>query len=75
MTGAQTILYGMAGFDPRIDGSLWINPQIPVNAQLQLSGYVWKQNRVNISYINNTFTILLNGEKIYSGKQKLIKIL
>lgn len=75
MTGAQAILYGMAGFDPRIDGSLWINPQIPENNVLKISGYGWKQNRVDISCIENTFSILLNGKKIYSGKQKLIRIL
>ncbi len=75
MTGAQTILYGMVGFDPRIDGSLWINPQIPKNSRLKISGYGWKQNRVDISFNNNTFIILLNGKKTYSGKQKLIRIL
>jgi hypothetical protein len=75
MTGAQTILYGMAGFDPRIDGSLWINPQIPENVRLKVSGYGWKQNRIDVSVINNTISIFLNGEKNYSGKQKQIRIL
>jgi hypothetical protein len=75
LTGAQAILYGMAGFDPRIDGSLWINPQIPADTQLIISGYGWKQSSVDISFINNTFIILLNGKKIYSGKQKQIRII
>ncbi len=75
MTGAQTIIYGMAGFDPRIDGSLWINPQFPEGAHINLAGYGWKQNLIDLSLNNNTFTILLNGKKIYSGKQKMIRIL
>jgi hypothetical protein len=75
LTGAQAILYGMAGFDPRIDGSLWINPQIPNNCNFKILGYGWKQNMVDILSVNNTFSILLNGRKIYSGKQKLVRIL
>jgi len=75
LTGAQAILYGMAGFDPRIDGSLWINPQIPENSDIKITGYGWKQNKIDISLINNTFTILLNGKLIYSGKQKQIRIM
>ena len=75
MTGAQAILYGMAGFDPRIDGSLWINPQIPPESRLKISGYGWKQNTIDVSFFNNTFIILLNGKRIYSGKQKLIRII
>jgi hypothetical protein len=74
MTGAQTILFGMAGFDPRIDGSLWINPQIPGNVLLKISGFGWKQNKIDISYINNIFSIFLNGKSIYSGKQKQVRI-
>jgi len=75
MTGAQAILYGMIGIDPRIDGSLWINPQIPKNTMIKVTGYGHKQNRIDISLINNTFIILLNGKEIYSGKQKKIRIM
>jgi hypothetical protein len=74
MTGAQAILFGMVGFDPRIDGSLWLNPQIPDNSQMKISGYGWKQNRVDIVFANHTLSVFLNGKKIYSGKQKLIRI-
>jgi hypothetical protein len=65
----------MAGFGPRIDGSLWINPQIPENSDFKITGYGWRQNKIDISLINNTFTILLNGKMIYSGKQKQIRIM
>ena len=75
MTGAQAILYGMVGFDPSIDGSLWINPKIPANTNMKLTGYGYNQNSIDISFFNNTFSILLNEKKIYSGKQKLVRIL
>ena len=75
MTGAQAVLYGMVGFDPRFDGSLWINPQIPVNSDMRITGFGCKQNKIDITFLNNTLSISVNGEKFYSGKQKHIRIL
>jgi hypothetical protein len=75
LSGAQVILYGMAGFDHRIDGSLWLNPHFPENTSIEIKGYGWKQNYIDISYNKNIVSIFLNGKKIYSGIQKNIRIL
>lgn len=75
LSGAQVILYGMAGFDHRIDGSLWLNPQFPENSAVEIKGYVWKKSCIDISFNKNNVSIFLNGKEIYNGIQKKIRIL
>lgn len=75
MEGAQTILYGMAGFDHRIDGSLWINPHFPGNSSVSLTGYGWKQNIIDLFYSGGKVSVSLNGNRIYNGKPAKIRII
>ncbi len=75
LTGAQTILYGMAGFDHRIDGSLWIDPHFPENSSFSAAGYGWKNKTIDLFYNKGQIRILLDGKELYSGNQKKIRIL
>jgi hypothetical protein len=75
LNGAQVILYGMAGFDHRIDGSLWINPHFPENTCIALKGYGWKMKNIDLLYSNNKITVFLDDRKIYHGRQKNIRII
>jgi len=75
LTGAQTILYGMAGFDHRVDGSLWINPHFPANSSLAIKGYGWKQNIIDIFYSEGKVSVSLNGKRVYNGKPAKIRII
>lgn len=74
LLGAEAILYGTVGLDPRIDGSLWLRPQVPINAELKITDYRWRNNRLDISFKSGNCNVLFNNKQIYSGKQKLIQI-
>lgn len=75
LTGAQTILYGMAGIDHRLDGSLWIDPHFPKGSSVSVAGYGWKNNTIDLLYNKDQIRISLNGREVYSGVQKKIRIL
>jgi hypothetical protein len=74
LIGAEAILYGMIGLDPRIDGSLWIKPQIPDDTELSLVGYGWRGHLVNIIIRNKLCNIIFDGKRVYHGKIGLIRI-
>lgn len=74
LTGADAILYGMVGLDPKIDGTLWLNPQIPNNEEIYLVGYGWRGHLVDIHFKNKTCNVTFDGKKIYQGKIGLLRI-
>ena len=74
LLGAEVILYGMAGLDPRIDGSLWLNPQLPDNCVMSVSGYGWRGHNIDIDFDHKECTVVLDGKQVYKGKTKLIRI-
>lgn len=75
MAGAQAIIFGMSGFSPEPDGSLWLRPQFPANIEIEIEGLGWKQKRIDMSVRNGIVSVRLDGKTVYSGKQKEIWIL
>jgi glycogen debranching enzyme len=75
LTGAETILYGIAGLDHRLDGSLWAYPQPPKSGKITLKGYKVKNHSIDIVMENNFCQVVLDGKQLYSGQPKAIKIL
>jgi hypothetical protein len=74
LAGAEAILFGMIGFNPGIDGTLWINPQIPANETVSVTGYGWRGHSVDFSFDRNLCEVLLDGKLVYHGIQKLIRV-
>jgi hypothetical protein len=75
LTGAEAILYGMVGFDPRVDGSLWISPQYQFNEPLLITGYRYKKHEFNVLLSRNFMKIIMDGRIMYQGKPKPLKVI
>ena len=75
LMGSEVILYGIAGLDPRIDGSLWLKPQLPEGTEMTVRGYGWKGHVVDIDFIDGKCLVRLDGKQVYSGKNKEIRII
>ena len=74
LMGAATILYGMAGLDPRLDGSLWIHPRPDTAAPVKIKGFVHRRHVVNVELSASFCKIILDGKVKYQGKPGTIKI-
>jgi hypothetical protein len=75
LTGAEAILHGLVGFDPRLDGSLWINPQSTLEEKIEINGYGFRNRVIAVSVSKSYCKITLDGKVVYQGKPKLFKIL
>ncbi|HOW39871.1 MAG TPA: hypothetical protein PL123_04955 [Bacteroidales bacterium] len=74
LLGSEVILYGMAGLDPRIDGTLWINPQMPAGGEMTVRGYGWKRHTIDIDLKDGRSKVYLDGKAVYSGKNRLVRL-
>jgi hypothetical protein len=75
ITGAEAILYGLIGLDPRLDGSLWINPQSALEDKIEIKGYGFRKHFIDVVVAASFCKITLDGKLVYQGKPKLLKIL
>lgn len=73
--GAEAIIYGLAGFQPETDGSLWISPQPPADGKIKLEGFVFKGNIIDIEMKSDWIKILLNGDTFYEGNPSKMKLI
>jgi hypothetical protein len=75
LTGAETILSGIAGLNHRLDRSLWVYPQPPKSGKITLKGYKVKNHIIDIVMENNFCQVVLDGKQLYSGQPKEIRVL
>jgi hypothetical protein len=75
ITGAEAILHGLIGLDPRLDGSLWINPQSTLTDKVEIKGYGFRQHSVDAIVSASFCKVLLDGKIVYQGKPMPFKIL
>ncbi len=75
LTGAEAILFGLIGLDPRLDGSLWINPQPAEKDTITIKGYGFRGHLIDGTISRSSCKIVLDGKVIYQGKPGLLKIL
>jgi hypothetical protein len=71
---AQAILYGLAGFDPQPDGSLWLDPHPPKNGRIALKGYRAHGHTVDVEFSDGTCRVVCDGTEIYHGEPKRLCI-
>lgn len=75
LNGAETILYYMVGLSPRLDGSLWLNPQPPASGTLTLPDLTWNGQRFRLTLSRQQCRIEKNGLLVYSGAPKEFQLL
>jgi hypothetical protein len=74
LTGAEAVLYGLVGFEPRLDGSLWINPQTTIPESIALKGFGFRGHRIDVTVSKTACRIVRDGKLIYKGKPGPFKI-
>lgn len=75
LTGAEAILYGMIGLDPRLDGSLWITPQCTQKNIVEIKGYGFRKHRIDVAVSQTFCKVTLDDKVIYKGKPVCFRIL
>jgi hypothetical protein len=73
--GTEAILFGLIGFQPQYDGTLFINPQVTVDGKISIKGFVYRDNTFDVEVSSSKLTVIRNGKTIYKGKAKQVKIL
>jgi hypothetical protein len=75
LCGAEAILFGLIGFQPQYDGTLFINPQITVDGTINVNGFVYRNNTFDVKVSRSALLVRKNGETIYEGAAKRVRIL
>ncbi|MEK3671340.1 MGH1-like glycoside hydrolase domain-containing protein [Paenibacillus sp. FSL R10-2771] len=74
LAGAEAILFGLAGLDPRLDGSLWIHPRPPAEGRVSLSGFVFRGHIIDVRMSPEWCEIICDDKVIYSGVPSLREV-
>lgn len=74
LAGAEAILFGLAGLDPRLDGSLWIHPRPPAEGRVSLSGFAFRGHIIDVRMSPEWCEIICDEEVIYSGVPSLREV-
>lgn len=74
MMGAAAILYGMAGLEPRLDGSLWLHPRSTIKDAVEIKGFVHREHVVDVTFSASSCKVVVDGKIKYQGKPGAIKI-
>lgn len=74
LMGAAAVLYGMAGLEPRLDGSLWMHPRSTIKDKVAIKGFVHRGHVVDVEFSASYCKIILDGKTKYQGKPGTIKI-
>lgn len=74
LIGAETILFGLAGFYPDSDGRLFVNPQMTADGTVSVIGFGYKGVSFDVHFSRWKMKIIKNGEIIYDGKPQKVMI-
>ncbi|OUS75048.1 hypothetical protein B1748_19300 [Paenibacillus sp. MY03] len=72
LSGAEALLFGMAGIEPQLDGSLWIYPRPPEDGDVQVSGFIFRNDNFDIVMRPGYCRISRNGIVIYEGTPRRV---
>ncbi len=75
LCAAEAILFGLVGFQPQYDGSLWISPRLVVDGKINIKGFVFRNNTFDVEISSQKMIVYCNSTKIYDGVAKMTKIL
>jgi hypothetical protein len=74
LCGAEAILFGLIGFQPQYDGTLFINPQVTAAGNISIKGFVFHKNTFDVEVSASKVTVNRNGKLVYKGKPQRVKI-
>ncbi len=74
MSGAQAVVFGMAGIQPQLDGSLRVFPQPPEEGNVSLLGYRFRGQRIDVLMRPGFCSVSCDGRTIYEGAPGLVTI-
>jgi hypothetical protein len=74
MSGAQAVIFGMAGIQPQLDGSLHVFPQPPEEGRVSLNGYVFRGQRIDVHMEGSNCRIVRDGQTVYEGVSKRVMV-
>lgn len=50
VTGLQALLFGMAGINPMLDGSIEINPHPLEEGSVEINGFIFRNRRIDLKF-------------------------
>ena len=74
LTFAETILYGLAGFDPQLDGSMYVDPHPPKVGHITLRGYRLHGHVVDLYLSPDAIRVVCDGREVYQGPVKRVRV-
>lgn len=74
LIGAETILFGLAGFQPDLNGRLFVNPQLSAEGNISIIGFGFRGASFDVHFSKEKMKIIRNGKVFYEGKPQKMKI-
>ncbi|GGD91762.1 MGH1-like glycoside hydrolase domain-containing protein [Paenibacillus nasutitermitis] len=70
LSGAEAILFGMAGLKPGADGTLTVEPQPPLEGNVSITGYPYRGRMIDVHMQPGFCKIICDGMIIHEGLPK-----
>lgn len=68
LSGAEAVLFGMAGLKPQPDGTLTVSPHPPEEGKVSITGYVYRGRTIDVHMKPDYCEIVCDGNTVYAGK-------
>lgn len=68
VTGLQALLFGMAGINPMLDGSIEINPHPLEEGSVEINGFIFRNRRIDLKFQPGLMEIKENEKVVYRGE-------
>jgi hypothetical protein len=74
LIGAETILFGLAGFCPDYNGQLSINPRLTIDGNISVTGFGFRGSVFDVYFSKTRMKVIKNGALFYEGPCRKIRI-
>ncbi len=74
LIGAETILFGLAGFQLDWTGRLYVNPQLSAEGNISIIGFGFRGASFDVHFSKNKMKIVRDGKVIYEGKPQKMNV-